>query len=221
MNLKRVLALFCVCFLLIGLPIKSLAEDETKDHVILIDAGHGGIDGGAKSKNGTIEKDINLSIAKKLKTSLEENGYKVYMTREEDNELDKKKARDLSYRCQMKRDTKCEIFVSIHQNMFPQGKCFGSQVWYSENEDSKVLAERVQESLKNNIDDKNKRIAKPAKDMYKILRDKYDGACILVECGFLSNYEEEQRLKTDEHQDKIVKGIQEGIDEYFKLKNEQ
>ena len=218
MKLKRILSLICIFFIMFALPIKSFAEDEKVQHVILIDAGHGGIDGGAKSKNGTIEKDINLAIALKLKKKLEDNGYKVYMTREDDSQLDKKKAQDLSKRCQLKKDTKCEVFISIHQNMFPKSKCFGAQVWYASNDKSKELADVIQESLKEHINDNNKRIAKAAKEQYKILRDRYDGASVIVECGFLSNYEEEQRLKSDEHQENIVEGIKCGLDKYFENK---
>ena len=102
--------------------------------------------------------------------------------------------------------------------MFQQEKCFGAQVWYASNEESRVLAEEVQNSLKEKSEDNNKRIAKAAKEQYKILRDGYEGACILVECGFLSNHEEEQKLKTDEYQNKIVEGIKDGIDKYFSQK---
>ncbi|AQS08185.1 N-acetylmuramoyl-L-alanine amidase AmiC precursor [Clostridium saccharobutylicum] len=216
MNIKRVLALICIIFLVFVIPIRVSANDENNEkHIILIDAGHGGIDGGARSKNGTIEKDINLAIATKLKNKLEDSGYAVYMTREDDSELDKKKVNDLNARCKMKKDKKCDVFISIHQNMFPSPKCFGAQVWYSSNDKSKVLAEHIQNSLKEKIDDNNKRIPKAAKEQYRILRDGYDGACVLVECGFLSNYEEEQKLKSDEHQDKIVDSIIFGVDRYF------
>ena len=220
MKKKRVLALFLVLILIVSMSqIKASADEKTTKHIILIDPGHGGIDGGAKSKNGTIEKNINLEIATKLKENLENNGYEVYMTRDSDTQLDKKKASDLNERCKMKKDTKCDIFISIHQNMFPQANCFGAQVWYSSNEDSSLLAENIQSSLKETIQDNNKRIAKAAKDQYKILRDKYEGACVLVECGFLSNYDEEQRLKNDVHQNKIVEGITKGITKYFEDKN--
>ena len=218
MKLKRILSLIFIFFIMFSLPIKVFAEDEKTQNVILIDAGHGGIDGGAKSKNGTIEKDINLTIALKLKKKLEDNAYKVYMTREDDSQLDKKKVADLSKRCQMKKDTNCDVFISIHQNMFPQPKCFGAQVWYASNDKSKELAEGIQESIKEQVKDNNKRIAKAAKEQYKILRDGYDGASIIVECGFLSNYEEEQKLKSDEHQENIVEGIKCGIDKYFENK---
>ncbi|MBN1063563.1 N-acetylmuramoyl-L-alanine amidase CwlD [Clostridium botulinum] len=219
MNMKRVLSIFCIIFLILGIPTSVLAEENKSKHVIVIDPGHGGIDGGAQSKNGTVEKDINLSISLKLKNQLEELGYSVYLTRENDSELDKKKVNDLNARCNMKKEKKCEVFISIHQNMFPQPKCFGAQVWYSNNEKSKVLADNIQNSLKTNIDDGNKRVAKAAKDQYRILRDGYDGACVLVECGFLSNNKEEENLKSDEHQEKITKSILDAVNLYFENTN--
>ena len=213
MRVFRALSILCVIFCIAGMPVRVYGEEDK--HVILIDPGHGGIDGGAHSKSGTIEKDINLQISNKLKECLESEGYSVHMTRSEDTQLDKKKAKDLTDRCNMKKDTGCEIFISIHQNMFPQASCFGAQVLYSSNDKSKLLAEYVQSALKESISDNNKRIEKPAKEQYKILRDGYDGACILVECGFLSNPEEERRLKDDEHQNKIVEGIKCGVNKYF------
>ncbi|MDR5588152.1 MULTISPECIES: N-acetylmuramoyl-L-alanine amidase CwlD [Clostridium] len=220
MKIRRMLFIFCVIFLIVGMPTRVLAEESSKsNHVILIDPGHGGIDGGAKSKNGTVEKDINLSISSKLKDQLESSGYTVYLTRESDSELDRKKVNDLNARCKMKKEKNCEVFISIHQNMFPQPKCFGAQVWYSNNEKSKLLADNIQNSLKANIDDGNKRVAKAAKDQYRILRDGYDGACVLVECGFLSNNKEEQNLKSDEHQEKIAKSILDSVNSYFENDN--
>ena len=86
----------------------------------------------------------------------------------------------------MKKETDCDIFVSIHQNMFPQSKCYGAQVWYASNENSYNLATVVQESIKESVKGNIiiKEIAKPAAEVYLILRDKYEGASILVECGF-------------------------------------
>lgn len=221
--MKKVIVAIITCLLIITymMPVNTFAFNNS-DKVILIDPGHGGIDGGAKSKAGTIEKDINLQISLKLRDNLEEKGYKVYMTRDEDeglyqkgNTIKEKKREDLNRRVQMKKETDCDIFVSIHQNMFPQSKCYGAQVWYASNENSYNLATVVQESIKESVKDNNKRVAKPAAEAYLILRDKYEGASILVECGFLSNPDEESRLKSDEHQNLIVEGISNGIDKYF------
>ena len=212
MKVRRIIVAVFIALLMIKVPV--MAEEVSKG-IVLIDAGHGGIDGGAQSRNGTIEKDINLQISKRLKEKLEKEGYKVYMTREEDKELSPKKVKDLEARCKMKIETKCDIFISIHQNKFNSEKCFGAQVWYASNEKSMKLAKYVQDSLKEGVKDNNKRLEKAAKEQYKILRDKYDGACLIVECGFLSNNEEEQRLKSESHQNQIVEGITIGINKYF------
>ena len=221
--MRKVIVAIITCLLIITyiVPVNAFASDNS-DKVILIDPGHGGIDGGAKSKTGTIEKDINLQISLKLRDNLEEKGYKVYMTRDEDeglyqkgNTVREKKREDLNRRVEMKKETECDIFVSIHQNMFPQSKCYGAQVWYASNDNSYNLATIVQDSIKESVKDNNKRVAKPAAEAYLILRDKYEGASILVECGFLSNPDEEARLKSDEHQNLIVEGISNGIDKYF------
>ena len=219
MRYIRALTLLCITIMLFSLPTTVFAESNQDKHIILIDPGHGGIDGGAKSKSGTIEKDINLDISLKLRDYLLEKGYEVHMTREEDKELDTKKVNDLTQRCKLKKETNCDIFISIHQNMFQQSSCFGAQVWYSDNENSRLLVESIQESMKSIIQDNNKRISKAAKNQYKILRDNYEGASIIVECGFLSNNEEEQRLKDANHQGKIVEGIVLGIEKYFEDKN--
>ena len=221
--MRKVIVAIITCLLIITyiVPVNTFAMDNS-DKVILIDPGHGGIDGGAQSKAGTIEKDINLQIALKLRDNLEEKGYKVYMTRDEDeglyqkgNTVREKKREDLNRRVEMKKETECDMFISIHQNMFPQSKCYGAQVWYASNDNSYNLATVVQDSIKESVKDNNKRVAKPAAEAYLILRDKYEGASILVECGFLSNPDEEAKLKSDEHQNLIVEGISGGIDKYF------
>lgn len=215
MRYIKTIALICITIIFFSLPVTTFADSNENKYIILIDPGHGGIDGGAKTKNGTIEKDINLDISLRLRDYLNEKGYKVYMTREDDKELDTKKVNDLTQRCKLKKETNCDIFISIHQNMFQKSSCFGAQVWYSDNEKSKLLANSIQESMKNVIQDNNKRIAKSAKNQYKILRDEYEGASVIVECGFLSNYDEEHKLKDINHQNKIVEGIELGIQKYF------
>ncbi|WP_244834403.1 N-acetylmuramoyl-L-alanine amidase [Clostridium sp. BJN0001] len=222
MRTKRILKVLCIFFILLFIyPFNGkyvLAENTESKKIILVDPGHGGIDSGAKSKSGTLEKDINLQISLKLGEKLKEEGYEVVFTREDDSEISRKKAKDLKARCDMKQDKKCDAFISIHQNTFPQESCFGAQVWYADNDSSRNFAELAQNSLKENINDGNKRVAKPAKDQYKILRDSYSGPSILVECGFLSNNKEEKMLKTDEHQNDIVDAIVKAVNEYFSEK---
>lgn len=195
------------------------------EKVILIDPGHGGIDGGAKSKAGTIEKDINLAISKCLKEELQAKGYKVEMTREEDiglydkaQKIKEKKSEDLLNRCKKKKEVNCDVFISIHQNSFPQSKYYGAQVWHANNEKSKVLADIIQNSLKENIDKNNNRVAKNAEDKYKILRDGNEGANVIVECGFLSNEAEDAKLNTPEYQKKLAEAIAKGVDAYYAAK---
>lgn len=207
-------------FFLLGTTGVNALENNENSYKVLIDPGHGGYDGGTKSKNGTLEKDINLQISLKLKDILKNKGYNVSMTREDDIALANKKIEDLNLRCKMKKENDCDIFISIHQNAFKTGNTKGLQVWYSNNEKSKNLAESIQLSVKEQLQNNNNRVAKNAKNDYKILRDGYDGGSIIVECGFLSNYEDEQNLKNDEYQNKLVEAITIGIEKYFSEKHQ-
>ncbi|MFD3155654.1 N-acetylmuramoyl-L-alanine amidase CwlD [Haloimpatiens sp. FM7330] len=197
-------------------------DKKVEPKIILIDPGHGGIDGGAVSKNGTVEKHINLKISLKLRDELNKKGYKTVMTREEDKGLysDKgsirnKKVEDLNNRCKLKESSKCDMFISIHLNKFQQSKYYGAQVWYSKNIDSKKLAEITQKNLIDHLNNGNTRKCKPAKDLYKVLRCYDKIPSILIECGFLTNPQEEQKLKSSKFQDDIAKSIAKSIEEYF------
>ena len=211
-----------ISFLVLNISLlKVNAEENNK--VIVIDPGHGGIDGGAKSENGVIEKDINLSISLKTKAALESKGYKVIMTRSEDvglytegKKVREKKIEDLGNRVKIKKENKCDAFISIHQNMFPQKNCKGAQVWSANNEPSQKLGKIIQQKFKEEVDQNNKREAKVAKKEYKILNDGYEGASVIVECGFLSNPEECELLGKEDYQNKIANTLANAIDEYFK-----
>jgi N-acetylmuramoyl-L-alanine amidase len=195
---------------------------ETGNKLILIDAGHGGMDGGTSSLNGTVEKNINLSIAIKLKESLQKSGYQVVMTREGDTGLysgggtiRERYHEDLRNRCDLKKSSNCGMFISIHLNFFPQSQYYGAQTWYSDYKDSAILGATIQKNLRIDLDPNNKRVQKPAKNAYKILREYDNMPSVLVECGFLSNYEEEQKLKSDEYQEKIAGSIGKSVNEFF------
>lgn len=197
--------------------------------IILIDPGHGGVDGGAESKGGTIEKNINLSVSLKLRDRLNRLGYTVVMTREEDKglyteggSLNKKKVEDLNNRCKIKRESNCDIFVSIHQNFFEQSYYSGAQVWYSKNEDSERLAHTIQQNFKKDLNRKNNRVEKLG-STYKILRCYCSIPSVIIECGFLTNPQEEKKLITEEYQDKITESIEKSIKEYFEsgIENEK
>ena len=204
----------------------KINDSYTSKKTIVIDPGHGGVDGGAVSTKGTIEKDINLQISLKLKKKLEEKGIIVLLTREKDEGLysDKgrirdKKNEDLQNRCSMKGKVNPSVFISIHLNMFQQSQYYGAQVWYSKEGEPAVLAHIIQQNLIRDLDNSNDRREKCAKGAYKLLRCYEDVPSILVECGFLSNPNEEERLKSDEYQEKIAKSIADSLDEFFNMKN--
>lgn len=218
-----ILAATLLIYNLVPVIALVLDNDTSRKKVILIDPGHGGYDGGAEGKSGVKEKDINLSISLKLKDKLLKEGYEVYMTREEDKSLldegkrtGTKKAQDMENRCKIKEKINPDIFISIHQNHFSQGQYYGSQVWYSTNEKSSMLAKIVQDNLKLDLNHNNKRVEKPAKNSYKILTCNDNNTSILIECGFLSNYEEEQRIVNEDYQVEIIDSITKSIDEYFR-----
>ena len=221
-KIMKIVAIMMLSFLVLNISLlKVNAEENNK--VIVIDPGHGGIDGGAKSENGVIEKDINLSISLKTKAALESKGYKVIMTRSEDvglytegKKVREKKIEDLGNRVKIKKENKCDAFISIHQNMFPQKNCKGAQVWSANNEPSQKLGKIIQQKFKEEVDQNNKREAKVAKKEYKILNDGYEGASVIVECGFLSNPEECELLGKEDYQHKIANTLANAIDEYFK-----
>jgi len=202
--------------------MKNNERLQTSGKKILIDAGHGGMDGGTSSKSGTLEKNINLSIATKLKVKLQNLGYEVVMTREDDaglylnsGTIRSKYMEDLRNRCNLKESSNCDMFVSIHLNYFTQSKYYGAQVWYSSFKDSALLAGIIQKNFKEDLDPSNKRVQKAAKNAYRILRENDTMPSVIVECGFISNLEEEQKLKSDEYQEKIVDSISKSIGEYY------
>lgn len=181
--------------------------------VITLDAGHGGFDPGKVSKDNTLEKDINLSITKKLQIYLEQSGSFVLNTRIDDNALSEKKREDMNERKKLANEEGVDLFVSIHQNSFPQENVKGAQVfYYGDSEESKKLAECVQNRLKE-IDGNNNREAKANKDYY--LLKKTAVPSIIVECGFLSNQEEKNKLKSEEYQEKIAWAVYLGILDYY------
>lgn len=218
----KIVSIMMLSFLVLNISLLKINAEEN-NKIIVIDPGHGGIDGGAKSESGIIEKDINLSIALKTKDALESKGYKVIMTRSDDvglytdgKKVREKKIEDLENRVKIKKENKCDAFISIHQNMFPQKSCKGAQVWSANNEPSKKLGQIIQEKLKEEVDPSNKRESKVAKKEYKILNDGYEGASVIVECGFLSNPEECALLGKEDYQNKIANTLVNSIDQYFK-----
>lgn len=198
---------------------KEAMQSTIKKYVVAIDAGHGGFDPGKIGIKGDLEKDINLSIALKLKTLLEMNDCEVIMTRQTDTGLydagdSNKKASDMRKRVEIITQANPDIAISIHQNSFTQESIKGAQVFYHINSsEGKELADIIQEELKNTLNDGNHRVAK-SNDTYYMLK-KSNCPLVIVECGFLSNYKESELLVNEEYQEKVAWAIHLGIMNYL------
>lgn len=191
-----------------------------KDKItVVVDAGHGGRDPGKIAVNGALEKDINLSIAKKLKRLLEQNDINVIMIREDDSGLysdsdSNKKAADMRKRVGIINKSNAVLAISIHQNSFTQESIKGAQVFYYNNsEQGKKFAELMQEQLKKSLQDGNKRMAK-SNDSYYMLK-KVQCPIIIVECGYLSNNAEAALLIDENYQERMAFAIHLGLLSYL------
>ncbi len=192
--------------------------------VIIIDAGHGGIDGGAVGVSGTVEKDVNLQIALKLRNKLTVLGFKVIMTRDTDISIHdpdaatvrQKKASDLKNRLNLTKLYPNSILVSIHQNIIDIPSVRGAQVFYSpNNESSRVLATYLQDHLNAQMKaGKARTITEAGSNLYLFYNAQ--NTAVLIECGFLSNSEEESLLCSDEYQEMLALTISTAILTYLK-----
>lgn len=191
---------------------------ELEHKVIIVDPGHGGFDPGKPGITGLDEKHLNLKIALILRDELEEAGAKVIMTRTTDDDVDgmdgvKHKSKDMVERKKLSEGG--DILVSIHQNSFTQSSVHGAQVFFNgKSAKGKRLAQIIQRSIKVHADETNKREAKSNTNYYVLKATQLPA--VIVECGFLTNPEEEQKLNTEAYQKKIAHGIYLGIVEYFK-----
>lgn len=187
--------------------------------VIVIDAGHGGVDPGKVGVSGVLEKDVNLAVAKKLQARLTADGFTVVMTRTEDAGLysdtaTNKKREDMAARVRLISDADPELTISIHQNSFPDASCKGAQVfYYKDSEESRMLAELLQKTFPEVLRDGNTRQAKANSDYYLLKRT--ECPIVIAECGFLSSPEEERLLSTAEYQEKVADALYEGIKQYL------
>jgi N-acetylmuramoyl-L-alanine amidase len=189
----------------------------------VIDAGHGGEDGGACTYEGLPEKDLNLFIAKDLELMLRLCGINVVMTRTDDRLLydpqsdykGHKKSMDLASRLKTANETPNAILVSIHMNAFPESKYCGLQVYYSDRSNGGLkLAQMIQNTYKDRLMPSNTRKAKAAGSNIYLLH-RFDGVGVLVECGFLSNESEREKLNTAEYRSQIAACLLESIVEYI------
>ncbi|MCQ4021675.1 MULTISPECIES: N-acetylmuramoyl-L-alanine amidase [unclassified Ruminococcus] len=194
---------------------------------VVIDSGHGGEDGGAVAPDGTLEKDINLSIALKLKKLFEKNGIKVVTTRDEDisicdeglDTLKQRKKSDMKNRLEIFNSSPDNVIISIHQNKFTQSKYSGTQIFYSKNNLlSFDLAQCIKSAVVSELQPDNTRECKSADKNIYLLYNATNPA-VIVECGFLSNSNELELLKNDEYQSKLAKAIFDGFMKYYNQQN--
>ena len=232
---KRVNLIFAIALIIIiimSILLNTMKTAQTIDasdqeHLerfkILIDPGHGGMDQGASGDLKIGEAPINLAISKKLMKFLEGNGFQVKMTRYSDtglytgtsNSIRDKKNEDLRNRVKLINNTQADLTLSIHLNSFPQKQYYGAHVFYQKSNQAttKLAADLIQESMKNILDNTNHRVPQLKRDI-KIMDDT-TVPVILVECGFLSNIEEEKKLVNEEYQEKVAWAIYTGIIKYF------
>ena len=202
--------------------IKDTVTLPVSGKTVVLDAGHGTPDEGAESSNGTTEAETNLKIALKVQNLLEQSGCTVILTRSDEKAiydldsktLKQKKISDIHNRVKIGNESQADIFVSIHLNKIPQQQYYGWQCFYKEgNEKSEKLAKELQENLSKTIEKDNKRVAMKINNVYIVKH--VEIPLSIVECGFLSNPEEEKQLLDDEYQNKLAWGIFNGIISYF------
>ena len=186
--------------------LKPVINQNSRSTLVL-DAGHGGIDGGAISDSGLKESDINLQIALKTEALVRFLGIDTVMTRETDTDNSDNKAYSehdsLVQRAKLANSTENAVLISIHQNKFPSAVVSGAEVMYSDNDDSKALGLITQDNLVTLLDSSNRRVARPApKEL--LLTSSVECPTILVECGFMSNPQEVQKLASNDYQLKLA-----------------
>ncbi len=225
--LKKKMIILALIILILLFGISSLFKNhgiyvnsqkiETSD-IVVIDAGHGGMDGGCVGEGNILEKDLNLKVAKKLEKIFLNNGYKVVMTRTEDISLatdesvkiKTQKTQDLKKRAEIANESGAAIFISIHMNQYSSPEISGAQVFYNKNDKiGEKYAKSVMDCLKK-VDAKNKRVSKEIPNK-NLVFNKLTIPGILVECGFLSNKEECKKLQDDLYQNDIANAIYNGI----------
>ena len=190
----------------------SSKQLEKEEVMIVIDPGHGGEDPGKVGVNGALEKELNLKIADKLKKLLEEKNIQIVMTREDDFVPESKKE-DLQKRVDLINEVKPEIVICIHQNSFTDQTVAGPQVFYHGGSDiSKQIAQMLQEELWL-VDEEHQRQIKGNENYYML--SETEVPTVIVECGFLSNAADEEKLKTEEYQEQIAHAICTGITKWL------
>ena len=220
--LLSVMFLLCLSIFFMNHHLETALSQQVsfaQKHTVVIDAGHGGFDAGKVGIDGTLEKDINLLIAKKLKMLLESADINVIMVRSEDIGLyaensSNKKRQDMSARAELMNKENADCIISIHQNSYPEESIDGAQVFYYENSAEGLnLAALIQKSLITRVDPTNHRTEK-SNNSYYLLKN-VQSPIVIIECGFLSNWEESKKLVDDTYQQKLAWAIHLGILQYL------
>ena len=203
--------LLLVGMIIVSKKLSQLVSSENvqaQKEVVVIDAGHGGHDPGKVGVNDALEKDINLQIAEKVKKHLEKNEIEVVMTREDDV-MEDTKLEDMKKRVALINKTKPAITVSIHQNSYSDPGVKGAQVFYYVNSDVSQEAASLMQEVLRKVDAENTRQIKSNSDFYML--KKTEVPTIIVECGFLSNPGEAEKLVSEEYQEQMAQAICSGI----------
>lgn len=212
-TVRWIAAIMIFAFVMIGSHQLSKLTGQTKlekgQIEIVLDSGHGGSDPGKVGVNGVKEKDINRQITEKIKERLEEKGISVVLTKEKDEESGKGKTEEMQERVKKINEIQPVLTVSIHQNSYPDEEIKGAQIfYYTHSTDSEKAAKIIQESLRN-IDPENHREAKANDTYYLLKRTKVP--VVIVECGFLSNPQEAEKLSGEPYQKQVADAVTEGI----------
>ena len=219
-------ALFILCAVMLWnaadkLDSKNVSSDAISNRTVIIDAGHGGPDGGAVGISGSIEKDLNLSVALRMSDVLRLCGIDYIMTRDEDVILEREgiagsaKGRDIKSRVAIANENPDALFVSVHMNSYPIEKYSGFQTFYSKNHpESRLLAESIQNAARSLLQPTNDREIKQGSSAIYLLHNSQTPT-VLTECGFISNLAEEELLRDTAYQTSIAATICAGIMNYL------
>lgn len=218
-----------VIFAIVGLSLGALIKFspylktfmQENDTCVIVDAGHGIPDGGAVGAGGTIEQEVNLSIAKKLCEVLEGKGIKVIMTRSDENSLisdgslREMKISDMKKRLEIMKNSDADLFISIHMNFFPSEAVKGLRVFYSANhKEIKPLAENIQNGMSKLTGAKTSDVKAAERSLFLMKNPPLPA--ILIECGFLSNKDEEKKLNDDDYRSRLAWSIADEIEKYYR-----
>lgn len=219
--MKRIGVIFMagMAFLWLFLPkdkssVTTMYPSAACERLLILDAGHGGEDGGAVSPSGALESNINLTVVKRMDGVLGLFGVRTFLLREEDvslhdsnaQTLRQKKRSDLLNRVSLVETQANSTLISIHQNSYPDGRYSGAQVFYAPTEGSRILAQTMQEALRSALDPDNNRLEKQIQDTIYLMNH-ITCPAVLVECGFLTNPREERLLCSGEYQTKLATAL--------------